>query len=175
MKLFIILFCALTAFTFFSVSSHSDNLEEKARRIHSTSLLVDGHNDLPWRLREEGDLALTKHDLSSAQPGFHTDIPRLRTGGVGAQFWSAFVPASLMQTGTAAKVTREQIALIHTMVKKYHETFEMALSAKDLVRIHAAGKIASLIGVEGGHSIENSLDILRELHAKGTRYMTLSH
>lgn len=175
MSIFIrVSFMALLA-GLFALSGHSDDIAEKAKKLHATSLLVDGHNDLPWRLREEGDLTLSQHDIGIAQPKFHTDIPRLRRGGVGAQFWSVYVPASLMQTGGAAQATREQIKVVHTMVKKYPSVFELAVSAKDITRIHAAGKIASLIGMEGGHSIENSLDILREHYANGARYMTLSH
>lgn len=165
--------------SFFSLlvilGGNSPNVAERARRLHATSLLVDGHNDLPWRLREENDLSLTKHDLNVNQPKFHTDIPRLRKGGVGAQFWSVYVPASLMETGTAVQATREQIQLVHTMVRKFPAAFELALDAKDLVRIHQNGKIASLIGMEGGHSIDNSLDILREHFRNGARYMTLAH
>jgi len=151
------------------------SIAERAERLHRSSLLVDGHNDLPWRMREEQDLTLSQHDLSKPNPKFNTDIPRLRKGGVGAQFWSVYVPASLMDQGTAAKVTREQIQFVHTMIKRYPDTFELALNAKDITRIHASGKIASLIGMEGGHSIENSLETLRDMHARGARYMTLSH
>jgi len=159
----------------FASGLHSDGVQERAEKLHRSSLLVDGHNDLPWRLREEGDLGLTHTDLASDQPQFNTDIPRLRQGGVGAQFWSVYVPASLMQSGTAAKATREQIELVHTMIRKYPDTFELALNAKDIVRIHQSGKIASLIGMEGGHSIENSLTTLKEMFDRGARYMTLSH
>lgn len=156
-------------------ASASGDLKSKAMQIHSHALVIDGHNDLPWRLREEKDLSLTQHDLLKSQPQFHTDIPRLRTGGVGAQFWSAYVPASLMDTGEAVKVTKEQILLIRKMVDKYPQTFELALSTEDIQRIHRSGKIASLIGLEGGHSIDNSLKTLGELYAMGARYMTLSH
>lgn len=159
----------------FASGLHSDGIKERAERLHRSSLLVDGHNDLPWRLREEHDLTLAHTDLAVAQPKFHTDIPRLRQGGVGGQFWSVYVPASLMHTGGAAKATREQIEFVHTMIRKYPDTFELALNAKDIVRIHQSGKIASLIGMEGGHSIENSLDTLRDMYKRGARYMTLSH
>jgi len=141
--------------------------------LHEQALVIDGHNDLPWALREEGGLA--GFDLKKAQPKFNTDIPRLRKGNVGAQFWSAYVPASTMNDGTAVKTTLEQMELIHKMVAAYPDTFEMALTPADIRRARAAGKIASLIGIEGGHSINNSLATLRDLFNKGARYMTLSH
>ncbi len=162
----------LTLFVF--GSGYNEDIAEHAKKLHQSSLLVDGHNDLPWRLREDNDLTLSQHDLMQTQI-YNTDIPKLRKGGVGAQFWSVYVPAELMQTGTAAKVTREQIDLVHTMIKKYPDTFELALTAKDIVRIHDTGKIASMIGMEGGHSIENSLETLRDMYARGARYMTMSH
>ncbi len=141
--------------------------------IHDQALVIDGHNDLPWALREAGGLA--KFDLKQPQSSFNTDIPRLRQGNVGAQFWSAYVPVSTKQDGTAVKTTLEQIELIHQMVARYPDTFEMALNPTEIRHARANGKIASLIGIEGGHSIDNSLATLKELYTKGARYMTLSH
>ncbi len=137
--------------------------------------VIDGHNDLPWALRQSGDQNLTKHDLNIFQDEFNTDIPRLRKGNVGAQFWSVYVPSQLMITGGAKKVTIQQIDLVKKMISKYSDTFEQAFSSSDIRRITANGKIASMIGMEGGHSIEDSLVNLNELYNAGARYMTLSH
>lgn len=148
---------------------------DRAREIHARATLVDGHNDLPWKIREQGSPGFEKMDISQSQPKLDTDIPRLRSGGVKAQFWSVFVPASTGADGKALSTTLEQIALVKAMIKRYPDVFEFAGSVDDIERICAAGRIASLIGVEGGHSIENSLNVLRELYAQGARYMTLTH
>lgn len=158
----------------FSLSAFGDSFLEKAKEIHKTALLVDGHNDLPWTLRSVGDSGLKKYDLNKFQKRFHTDIPRLRKGGLTAQFWSAYIPTSYSGS-EAVRVTLQQVDLVHRMIKKYSDTFELALTSGDVSRIHQSGKIASMIGLEGGHSINSSLDTLRKMYDLGARYMTLAH
>ncbi len=149
-------------------------LSDAAIAINRECLLVDGHNDLPWAVRELGS-SFTKIDIRQPQPTLHTDIPRLRQGGLKAQFWSVYVPASTDLTGNALLQTMEQIDLVHEMVGRYPDVFEMVQSAADIERIVGSGKIASMIGVEGGYSIQNSLALLQRLYDRGVRYMTLTH
>jgi membrane dipeptidase len=179
-------------------------LERQARDLLRRFPLIDGHNDLPWALRERagGDPqkvrfvspGSTPHpppapnppapvsaapdpavvNLAAPVAGTHTDLPRLAAGGVGAQFWSVYVPSSLAGEGAVAAVL-EQIDLAHRMIAAYPEALELALTAADVERIFAAGRVASLLGAEGGHAIANSLGVLRMLYALGVRYMTLTH
>ena len=153
----------------------ADDFLERARALQKTALLIDGHNDYPWALREhDPSRNLDTLDISKPQPSIMTDIPRLRAGGVGGQFWSVYVPVEL-QGQAAVTATLEQIDVVHRMMRRYPETFELALTAADVERIHKSGKIASMIGMEGGHSIDNSLGDLRMFYRLGARYMTLTH
>ena len=145
-----------------------------ARDLLRRHPLVDGHNDLAWGIRQRFGLDLAQVDLAAPVAGTHTDLPRLRRGGVGAQFWSVYVPGTL-QGEAAVATTLEQIDLVHRMIGSHPDDLELALSADDAERAFARGRIASLLGAEGGHSIAGSLGVLRVLHRLGVRYLTLTH
>ena len=150
------------------------SLLERARAIHRESPLIDGHNDYPWAVRDKARQDIDALDLRRPQPAIMTDLARLRAGGLGGQFWSVYVPVEL--TGdSAVTATLEQIDIVYRMMQKYPDVFELARTADDVERIFRSGRIASLIGMEGGHSIDNSLGALRMFHQLGARYMTLTH
>jgi membrane dipeptidase len=151
------------------------DLLAQARDLLGDFPVVDGHNDLPWALRQQARYDLDRLDIAADQAGrLHTDIPRLRAGGVGAQFWSVYVRSDLAGDD-AVSATLEQIDCVDQLLARYPADLAPALTADDLEAARAAGRIASLKGAEGGHSINNSLATLRALYALGVRYMTLTH
>ncbi len=150
-------------------------LTDEGRAVHFSGMLFDGHNDLPWELRKSGNSSFDQIDIAKNQPHQHTDIPRLKRGGVKAQFWSVYVSADTILTGDALLQTMQQIDIVDQMIERYPQTFEFAASAAEIERIVKSGKIASMMGVEGGHSIEGSLGNLQRLYDRGCRYMTLTH
>jgi membrane dipeptidase len=163
---------ALTAWTAVPAAAQSDSLLSRARALMREVPLIDGHNDLPWEMRTR---YLSFDSVDIARPtDMMTDIPRLRAGMVGAQFWSTYSPADLEHRG-AARIGMEQGDVVHRMVERYPDVFEMAGTADAIVRIHRAGKIACLLGLEGGHMIENSLGLLRAFYRDGVRYLTITH
>ncbi|MEX0893243.1 MAG: dipeptidase [Gemmatimonadota bacterium] len=146
-----------------------------ARRVLSTTPLFDGHNDLPWAIRgyDEAPHDVVAYDLRGTTPG-HTDIARLRAGMVGAQFWSVYIPYSAVEEG-AARVQLEQIDIAQRVFERYPDVFQEALTPDAAVAAFESGRIASVMGMEGGHAIENSLGALRAFHRLGARYLTLTH
>jgi membrane dipeptidase len=159
---------------FYPASAAADDANlARARKLLQTTILIDGHNDLPWVIREDkqarGDVE--KYDLRGA-PG-DTDLPRLRAGGVGGQFWSVFIPGEL--TGGFARTQLEQIDIARRFIARYPDALAFAGSAAEIESAFGAGRIASLMGMEGGHAIENSLGALRDYYELGVRYMTLTH
>src|SRR3954471_10713274 len=158
-----------------AAQSTKDPYLDRAKRILSQTPLIDGHNDLPWRIREDSVARgnVDAYDLRKPTPG-HTDLDRLKTGMVGAQFWSVYTPGEWRDSGYA-RVQLEQIDIARRIIARYPDRFALAVTAGDIRREFRQGKLASLLGLEGGHAIENSLGALRAYYDLGVRYMTLTH
>jgi membrane dipeptidase len=156
-------------------AQEADPHMETALRVLTTTPLIDGHNDLPWQIRhfDDAPMDVGAYGVKEREDG-HTDIRRLREGRVGGQFWSVYVPGAAIEEG-AARFQLEQIDIALELFRQFPEHFELALTAADVMRIFHEGKIASLLGMEGGHAIENSLGALRAFYDLGARYMTLTH
>ncbi|GAA0434871.1 dipeptidase [Streptomyces luteireticuli] len=148
----------------------------RARELLAAHPVVDGHNDLPWALRQQVAYDLDRRDIATDQSGagLHTDLPRMRAGGVGGQFWSVYVRSD-MAGDDAVSATLEQIDIVRQLTDRYTDDLRLALTADDMEAARSEGRIASLMGAEGGHSINCSLATLRSLYALGVRYMTLTH
>ena len=160
-----------------ALSSQSDPMLDRARRLLKEVPVIDGHNDYPWEVRQKAGMDLNKLDIRQPQPTIMTDFARLASGGVGGQFWSVYVPSPPAGTDPAVSVTQtlEQIDIVHRMIARYPDRLVFATTAADIERAQKEGRIASLIGMEGGHSINSSLATLRMMHRLGARYMTLTH
>ncbi len=155
--------------------SAQNSPDELARRVLATTPLFDGHNDLPWAIRnaDGAPMDVAAYDLRQTTPG-HTDIERMRAGMLGAQFWSIYIPCGAVEDG-AARTQLEQIDIARRVFDRYPDVLGYAESVSDVEREFAAGRIASVMGMEGGHAIENSLGALRAYYQAGARYMTLTH
>lgn len=156
------------------MNATTDTFEARARDILRNAPLIDGHNDLAYALREKVGLRISEVDLRESQPSFNTDIPRLRLGAVGGQFWSVWVPAALSEPD-AVRQSLEQMDVVHVFIQRYSDTFALATTADQVEAAFGDGRIASLLGLEGGSMIGSSLAALRNAYARGVRYMTLTH
>jgi membrane dipeptidase len=178
-----LLLCSAAAAAAAAAAASADDYQQRVERILLQTPLIDGHNDLPWDLRDRFKSDLSAIDLKSdtahlplraGESALMTDIPRLRAGHVGGQFWSVWIPTE-MKGYEAVQVTLEQMDLVKRLVARYPGDLEMAYSAADVRRIHQSHKVASMIGIEGGHQINDSLAVLRQMYDAGARYMTLTH
>lgn len=158
-----------------AAAQSSDPALEHARKLLQSTPLIDGHNDLPWEIRESKTAPrdVAAYDIRGTAPK-QTDLPRMKEGRVGGQFWSIYIPGEVKDSGYA-RIQLEQFDIARRMIARYPDQLALALTANDIERDFKRGKIASLLGMEGGHAIENSLGALRSYYALGARYMTLTH
>jgi membrane dipeptidase len=157
------------------MAQSSDPALEHARKLLHSTPLIDGHNDLPWEIRtsKTAPRDVAAYDLRTTTPK-HTDLARMKQGEVGAQFWSIYIPGEVKDSGYA-RIQLEQFDIARRMIQRYPDRLILALTASDIERAFRRHRIASLLGMEGGHAIENSLGALRSYYALGARYMTLTH
>jgi membrane dipeptidase len=170
-----LLLLALLVTSAAAAAAQSDPALERARRILRSVPLIDGHNDLAWEIRHSrtAPMDVAAYDLRSRTPG-HTDLERLQAGQVGAQFWSIYVPGEVKDSGYA-RIQLEQFDIARRVIARYPDRLALALTASDIEREFKRGRLASLLGMEGGHVIENSLGALRSYYDLGARYLTLTH
>jgi membrane dipeptidase len=170
-----LLLLALLVTSSATAMAQSDPALERARRILRSVPLVDGHNDLPWEIRisETAPRDVAAYDLRTRPPG-HTDLERLKAGQVGAQFWSIYVPGEVKDSGYA-RIQLEQFDIARRIIARYPDRLALALRAADIEREFKRGRVGSLLGMEGGHVLENSLGVLRSYYELGARYLTLTH
>ena len=169
-------FLLVTCFLIASLPAQADAALDHAKEVLAKSILFDGHNDLPWTIRDFKDAPgdVDAYDIREKAPeGGQTDVPRLRAGGVGAVFWSVYTPGEA--EGGFARTQLEQIDIARRLIARYPDTFTLASTAADIRAARAAGKIGGMLGAEGGHAIEDSLGALRMYYDLGVRYMTLTH
>ena len=165
------LLAALLALDTQAIAQESE-VGPRAAKVHADALLIDGHNDLPWRLRADGDVAFGTLDLGNRLDTGHTDIPRIREGGVDAQFWSVYIPT---EQPRPVQTVMEQIDIVYRMAERYPDAFAISRTADDVESIVNSGRVACLLGIEGGVAIEENLALLRTYARLGVRYMTLTH
>lgn len=176
-RVFVVFMSLFICTSLWAQSVDRETLRQQAIKILESSPLIDGHNDVPIQYRFRANYKFSEIDLMNTlelSNPMHTDIPRLREGRVGGQFWSVYVSPNIPES-ESVQATLEQIDFVHRMIERYPEHFELALTADDIESSFSRGKIASLIGMEGGHSIGNSLAVLRQMFSLGARYMSITH